>query len=249
MYCKLRMLIFPWLVKREPFLAFLLGLGLGAIAIARLPRPMVDSWIADDAAIIRIDRPDINSPDVTRDSGLDDAWQREINNAAFIIRDRAGTVLSEPDVHQTSWYGRFNDEQERFAAFDTKLRVMPIPGTSLIVIGFDAPSTSDARTIANMVVRHYQDTERAAQIADGRDTMEKLSRSIMRLRRQEDDLKLAIEEFRDDTKVVEQQLELEVLRDLRQNAMRELEDERLRMTNADACPVKIVRYGIATFGG
>ena len=135
-----------------PFLTFVVGLGIGALAIVLLPRPTVDAAIPDEAAILRIERPELNSVDAEDVVGLDDVWQRVINDAVFLIKHESDGVICEPDIENSEWFGEFNDHDGRTDALRANLHVEQIPGTSMIVIRFDTSSSADARTITNMAM-------------------------------------------------------------------------------------------------
>ena len=156
------------------------------------------------------------------------------------LKHKSDGVLGEPDIESGEWFGDFNDNDDRSDAFRANLHVEQIPGTSMIVIRFDTSSSADARTIANMVMRRYESVAKADQRYRNRDTVDNLNYRIARLRADEDDLKLEMERIRDEAKRAEQELDLAMLRESRNDLLREVEEERFSHRNARS-PVTIVK--------
>ena len=218
----------------------LAGLVVGAASTWILERALPRPGISSETAILTIRPPTFDHVPADGTAGIDDVWQRQINDHVFGLRNAVGAALSDLDVQRTEWHASFSDPDRRLRAMKRNAQVEPVPGTSLVLIHFDHASTADARTLANALARTYMNSAEREALAENYAKSKLLDDAIRKLFDDERTLELQSAQGDDPSKVEALQLELAGLRERRVQLQADLY-EHGRRRKEGLCPIALVR--------
>lgn len=220
----------------------LAGLGVGTVVTWNLLRSPRLSVIPDETAILTVLPPRFEEIPPDASGGIDALWRRQIKDHVVRLgtRQLLRSVLKDNDIESTDWYAEHADPDTRLGDLENGLQVEHLSESSLILVHFEGASTSDARTIANTVVRrHIESAEREA-LREHSDRTEELTLAIYRLARQMEEIRVELLRIDDPDRAENLELELASVRARQLEMQRELEEHASRRYKLPS-PLKIVQ--------
>ncbi len=216
------------------------GLIVGVVGTWIVARPAPAPALPGTTAILTIDPPALSQVPADGSSGIDDVWQRQINDHVFRLRQHVGALANHRDIEGTEWYASFSDAERRLSALEKSLHVEHVSGTSMVLINVDVEPTADAKALANVLVRSYVKSAEGEALREHFNRTQVLYGAVRQLVSDETDAELRLAQADDPSETRERQLELDLLRARRAQLELDLADQRL-LRDKGLCPITVVR--------